>query len=116
VAGTGALIILGIAWLLFWIVFGHPGTNPPDVVMLASAGLLIVLVLENGSRHDFGPSYRLIVTALCLVLGFLALTDIVDELRLTIRGSYTFDIGAITWWAGSFVAVVGGWMVWRERA
>ena len=82
-------------------------------MLVASAALLAALVLQNAKVHDFGPSYRLIVTGLSLSLGFLAVVDIIQRLRWAF-GGWNFDLGGLNWWAGAVVAVIGGWMVWRE--
>lgn len=113
VAGAGAVIILGIAWAIFGILFDQKGALPGPVVVVAAAALLASLVLQNAKVHDFGPSYRLIVTGLSMTLGLLAAVDIIQRLRWAFSG-WTFDLGGLSWWAGAVVAVLGGWMVWRE--
>jgi len=113
VAGAGSLIILVIAWGVFGFLFDHKGALPGQVVMIVSAALLAALVLQNAKVHDFGPSYRLIVTGLAMTLGFLAVVEILQQLRWAFGGR-NFDLGGLTWWAGAIVAVIGGWMVWRE--
>lgn len=113
VAGLGAAGILMIAWATFGVIFGGEGTWPSDVVMLLSIGLLAVLVLQNAHWHDFGPNYRLIVAGACFALGILAVLNLLAQLRNAVDGQ-TFDIGGLTWWAGAWVAVLGGVMVWRE--
>jgi hypothetical protein len=113
VAGLGAGIIVAVSWLLFGFLLGHMGTWPPSLVMISSIALLAVLVVENARIHAFGPGYRLLVTGLCLLLGVQAVLDVLLHLRLAVGGG-PFDIGGLTWWAGAIVAVIGGWMVWRE--
>jgi hypothetical protein len=113
VAGAGALVILIVAWGLFGFLFGHGGTYPPDLVTVGAAALLLILVVQNAAKVDFGPNYRLIVTGLCLMLGFLGVLELLQRIRWVIGGG-SFDIGGLTWWMGAVVALVGGWMVWRE--
>ena len=113
VAGLGAGIILGVAWAVFGFLFGHEGTLPSQLVLLLSVGLLAILVVQNGRVHDFGSNDRVLVTGLCLALGFLAAVDILGMIRGLVDGM-ALNIGGLTWWAGAIVAVFGGWMVWRE--
>jgi low affinity Fe/Cu permease len=113
VAGLGAAIILVIAWATFGFLFGHGGTWPSQLVLLLSVALLAILVVQNVKVHDFGPNYRVLVTGICLALGFLAAVDILGMVRNLVDGA-RLEIGGLTWWAGAFVAVLGGWMVWRE--
>ncbi len=113
VAGLGALIILVVAWATFGFLFGHWGTWPSQLVLLLSVALLAILVVQNGKVHDFGTNYRLLVTGLCLALGFLAAVSILAMIRSLVDGA-RLDIGGLTWWAGAVIAVLGGWMVWRE--
>ena len=107
VAGLGAVGILMIAWATFGVIFGHGGTWPSEVVMLLSIGLLAVLVLQNAHWHDFGPNYRLIVAGACFALGILAVPEPPRAAARCGRRA-TFDIGGLTWWAGAWVAVLGG--------
>ena len=81
--------------------------------MLLSVGLLVVLVIQNAHIHDFGPNYRLVVAGACFALGILASLSFLRELRGAFSGN-PFDIGGLTWWAGAWIAVLGGVMVWRE--
>ena len=113
VAGLGAAIILVVAWATFGFLFGHGGTWPSQLVLLLSVALLAILVVQNAKIHDFGPNYRLLVTGACLALGFLAAVSILSMIRGLVDGA-RLDIGGLTWWAGAIVAVLGGWMVWRE--
>jgi hypothetical protein len=113
VAGLGAVIILGISWLTFGFIFGHYGTWPSQLVMLLCVALLGALVLQNAHIHDFGPNYRLIVTGICFALGLLATLSFLQGFRLLFNG-LSFDIGGLTWWAGAWVSVIGGFLVWRE--
>jgi hypothetical protein len=115
-AGVGALGILVIGWGLFGFLFGHYGTWPADLVMVGSAALLLALILQNVHLHDFGPSYRVIVTGLSLMLGLIAVLAFLRELRQLFDKGGSFDIGGLSWWAAAAVAVIGGLLVWREPA
>jgi hypothetical protein len=81
--------------------------------MLLSIALLGALVLENAHIHDFGPNYRVIIAGICFALGILALLSFLQGFRLLFNG-VSFDIGGLTWWAGAWVSVIGGFLVWRE--
>ena len=113
VAGAGALIVLGVAWFFFGWLFDQRGALPGEVPLIISATLLAVLVLQNVGVHDFGPNYRLIVTGLCMGLGFLAAVELLEMVRWASNGA-SFNLGGLNWWLGAIVAVVGGWMVWRQ--
>lgn len=113
VAGLGAVIILGISWLTFGFIFGHYGTWPSQLVMLLCVAMLAALILDNAHIHDFGPNYRVIIAGICFALGILATLSFLQEFRLLFNGR-SFDIGGLTWWAGAWISVIGGLMVWRE--
>lgn len=113
VAGLGAVIILGISWLTFGFIFGHYGTWPSQLVMLLCVAMLAALILDNAHIHDFGPSYRVIIAGICFALGILATLSFLQEFRLLFNGR-SFDIGGLTWWAGAWISVIGGFLVWRE--
>lgn len=113
VAGLGAVLILGVSWAMFGFIFGHEGTWPSEVVMLLCIAMLAALVLQNAHIHDFGPNYRLLIAGICFALGILAVLSFLGQLR-NVFDNQSFNIGGLSWWAGAWVSVIGGFLVWRE--
>jgi hypothetical protein len=84
-------------------------------VLLAALTVLTIWVHRWG-HYDFGKGYRILLAALGLSLGILALMNLLAWARVG-GGSVDFLhlLGRLTYWAAGVSAAFGAWQVFRTR-
>lgn len=113
--GTGALLVLGLSYVLFGFLLD--GRRPSEVAVIAALVLLVLIGLERSQRQGFGEWYRVALVLLGVVVAGGAAYSFLN----TLRSGFSFLdlwgwLGLLSWWAGGVLAAVGAWMAYRARA
>ncbi|GEM_PF-5090651 len=112
VAGIGALLILGISWLLVGVIAGDRSGAGSTIVILAAAGTLGVLWLRGRKDPPAWASDPLVLNGLALLAGATLVVDGLVTLR-TWLGGWRIDPLEIVWWVGAALIAAGAWLEHR---
>jgi hypothetical protein len=112
--GGGALLVLGLSYLIFGFLFDS--IRPTELAVVSSAALLLFMGLERMQVEGFGSWYKVILVLLGAVLLLGAAYSFLNVLR---SGFQSFDLwdwlSLISWWFGGVVAGLGSWSAYRVK-
>jgi hypothetical protein len=111
---AAALTIVIVSYFIFDFLLDNNVVGN-FAVLLAVLTVLTIWVHRWG-HYDFGKGYRVLLAALGISLGILALMNLLAWARL---GGPSDDflhlLGRLTYWAAGVSATVGAWQVFRTR-
>ena len=113
--GSGALLILGLSYVIFGFLFDSRG--PSEMAVTASAALLLLIGLERLKRRGFGAWYPVVLVIVGALLAFGAVYSFLNALRGGFAGQDLFDwLALLAWWVGGALAGIGSWMTFKSTA
>jgi hypothetical protein len=113
--GTGALLVLGLSYLIFGFLFD--ALRPTELAVVTAAALLLFMGLERLNVQGFGTWYKVILVLLGAILLLGAAYSFLNWLRSGFSGFDFFDwLSALSWWAGGVIAGLGSWLSFRVKA
>jgi hypothetical protein len=113
--GGGALLVLGLSYLVFGFLFDS--VRPSELSVLTAAALLLVIGLERTQTEGFGTWYKVILVLLGAALLLGAAYSFLNVLRSGFRGFGFLDwLSVLSWWAGGVIAGLGSWLSYRVKA
>lgn len=113
--GGGALLVIGLSYVVFGFLFD--ALRPTELAVVTAAALLLFIGLERTQTEGFGTWYKVILVILGGVLLLGAAYSFLNTLRNGFAGFDFFDwLSALAWWAGGVIAGVGSWLSYRVRA
>jgi len=112
--GGGALLVVGLSFLVFGFLFD--AVPPSELSVLTAAALLVFIGLERTQAEGFGTWYKVILVLLGAVLLLGAAYNFLNVLRNGFAGYDLFDwLSALSWWIGGVLAGLGSWFSYRVR-
>jgi hypothetical protein len=112
--GGGALLILGLSYVVFGFLFDS--LRPTELSVVTAAALLLFIGLERTQTEGFGTWYKVILVLLGAILLLGAAYSFLNWLRAGFSGFDLFDwLSALSWWAGGVIAGLGSWLSYRVR-
>jgi len=112
--GGGALLVVGLSFLVFGFLFD--AVPPSELSVLTAAALLVFIGLERTQAEGFGTWYKVILVLLGAVLLLGAAYNFLTVLRNGFAGYDLFDwLSALSWWIGGVLAGLGSWFSYRVR-
>lgn len=113
--GSGALLILGLSYVVFGFLFDS--LRPTELSVVTAAALLLFIGLERTQTEGFGTWYKVILVLLGAILLLGAAYNFLNVLRSGFQFLDFFDwLSALSWWAGGILAGLGSWLSYRVKA
>jgi len=111
---AAALTIVIVSYFIFDFLLDNSVVG--DFSVLLAVLTVLTIWVHRWGHYDFGKGYRILLAALGLSLGILALMNLLAWARL---GGPSDDflhlLGRLTYWAAGVAATVGAWQVFRTR-
>ena len=113
--GGGALLIVGVSYLVFGFLFDS--VRPTELSVVTAAALLLFIGLERTQTEGFGTWYKVILVLLGAILLLGAAYSFLNVLRSGFAYMDFFDwLGMLSWWAGGVIAGLGSWLSYKVKA
>ena len=111
---TGAGVIVLIVYLLFDFLLDF--TIVSDFTVIVAVLTILAIWVHRWGHYDFGSGYRILIGALGVSLGLLAILSLLAWARAGGgAGDFLRLIGLIIYWISGIAAGYGAWLVFRVR-
>jgi hypothetical protein len=113
--GAGALLIVGLSFVVFGFLFDS--VRPTELSVVTASALLLFIGLERTQTEGFGSWYKVILVLLGAVLMLGAVYSFLNVLRSGFQYLDFFDwLSLLSWWIGGVLAGLGSWLSYRVKA